>query len=538
MSDKNITALPSAGALTDADIFHVSQSFEDKKVTLSAMESKFSKVDIYGLTETLSPTTAMFVAVGVDGTIANNKKVSLEKLGQVVQDESLFAIDEDIDSDDGVPFRKDGSNTLSQCTVSALSNRVMTLPDLANSLTPTTIVDTDYGVIYDTSASEPKKINFSDLRQSVFKNASLSSLTTPDNDDTLYVYDTSATSVKKITYSNLFNYISSNLPFDDRLSSTSSDIANGLIDFQAGIKTNTIVPSSGTDVTLTGKLTVNDEVVSTTGSFDNVYGRVFGRYGGISNYIDSVSSVNKFVIHSLELSPTTDNTTSLGTSSSKYKDIYTHSLSTESIISTSVAYLPYDTRIRNSGDTSDIALMNVGDTINPNLLPPATDSTQGTVELSTLLELQENSISALSQVITSGLLAQCIKLPNTTPYAQTVITGATTADSYVGSVLVGGLLINFGRVVCTHPTGAAQYVQVYIDMTNPTLNGKAYSNTDYAVFLTCKTGATATYSSIIDNATYPKTNEKFVAHVVGEASTYVYGASKTLEFNFITIGKA
>jgi len=441
MADINIAALPAAGAYADADIFHISQTGADYKTTLSAMDARFSKVDIYGLTETLTPTTAMFVAVGVDGTIANNKKVSLEKLGQLVQAESLFTNDEDIDADDEVPFRKDNAATLKQCTVGGLAKRVMTFPDLANALTAASVVDTDYGVMYDTSATEAKKINIAEYRQAMLNATSLTALTSPDNADFLYLYDSSTSDAKKITYSNLFAAVTAGLPFDDRISSTVADSAAGLIDFQAGIKSNTIVPSSGTDITVSAKLIVNSEIASALGTFTNVKGKVLGTNGNSGSlYLESVSSGSKWNIKGNELTPVDDNTTDLGTASLKYKALYANTVSTGVLSATTSAALPNNVTIRNAANSANLTVMDV-DTVNRNILPVATSALNGVLELALLPELQENTPAALTQAITAGLLAQCVKQG----------TGFITVDGvseacYGGSLKIAGLLIQWLKV--------------------------------------------------------------------------------------------
>lgn len=522
MADINISALPSAGAFADADIFHISQSAVDKKTTLSALDSRFSKVDIFGLTENTTPASSLFVAVGVDATIANNRKVSLAKVAELVQAEAFFTNDEDVDVDDEVPFRKDNAATLKQCTVGGLAKRILTFSELTNAMTYTDVVDTDFGVIYDSSATEAKRITIANYRQAMLGVSTLNALVTPDNADLLYIYDTSTTEAKKITYSNLFNAITGSLPFDDRISSTTADSAAGLIDFQAGIKTNTIVPSTGTAITLTGTLTVNSEVASALGNFTNVKGKILGTNGNSGSlYIESVSSGSKFNIKANELTPVDDNTTDLGTTLLKYKSLYVNTVSTGALTATTSAALPNNTTVRNAANSANLILMN-SDVINKDILPVATSSNVGALEIATLAEVQASSPSATTQALTAALLSQCITLNNDTGDAT-----AYTAEGdpiYIGHIELGGLLINYGWIGDGVNAMALTQTIVFEDAG---LNGKDYTSTDFCVM----SGITANLAGgVVREFPGTRTTSGFTFALTGAAVTY--------RVSFLTIGKA
>lgn len=524
MADINIAALPAAGAFADADIFHISQSGADKKTTLSALDTRFSKVDIFGLTENTTPTTALFVPVAVDGTIANNRKVSLEKLGELVQAESFFTNDEDVDSTDEIPFRQDDSARLKQCTVGGLAKRILTFTDLANSLTAATVVDTDYSAVYDSSVTEPKKITIQEYRQSMLNTATLNALTnsTIDNADTLYVYDASTSEAKKITYSNIKAAITAALPFDDRISSTTADSAAGLIDFQAGIKTNTIVPSSGTSVALTGTLSATTEMSSALGNFTNVKGKVLGTNGNSGSlYIDSVSSGSKFNIKGNEFTPVDDNTTDLGTSLAKYKALYSYSVNTGALSATTSAALPNNVTVRNAGNSSNLSLMN-SDVINSTLLPSATTTTVGALELATLAEVKAQSLAATTQAITAALLSQCITLNNDSgdPAAYT----AEGDPIYIGHIELGGLLINYGWI--GDGVSAMALTQTVV-FEAAGLNGKDYTSTEFGVMSGTTTNAATGWVREVKGT---RTTSGFTFALSGSAVTY--------RVSFLTIGKA
>lgn len=530
MADINIAALPAAGAFADADIFHISQSGADKKTTLSALDTRFSKVDIFGLTENTTPTTALFVPVAVDGTIANNRKVSLEKLGELVQAESFFTNDEDVDSTDEIPFRQDDSARLKQCTVGGLAKRILTFTDLANSLTAATVVDTDYSAVYDSSVTEPKKITIQEYRQSMLNTATLNALTdvTIDNADTLYVYDASTSEAKKITYSNIKAAITAALPFDDRISSTTADSAAGLIDFQGGIKTNTIVPSSGTSVALTGTLSATTEMSSALGNFTNVKGKVLGTNGNSGSlYIESVSSGSKFNIKGNELTPVDDNTTDLGTSLAKYKALYAYSVNTGALSATTSAALPYGTTVRNATNDANLVLMdsdtiNRPNVINKDILPAATETTIGALKLATLAEVKAQSLASTTQAITAALLSQCIILNNDSgdPAAYT----AEGDPIYIGHIELGGLLINYGWI--GDGVNAMALTQTVV-LEAAGLNGKDYTSDEYGVF----TGVSSNVATgAVREVAGTRTTSGWTFALSGSAITY--------RLSFFTIGKA
>lgn len=471
MADIQLHQFPDAGVISTSDFLYLSQSSADKKVTIGDLASNFGEVDIYGMVST-TPLGTQYLPVSTTVDVAGNRKVTLDNVGILFQEDQYFSDNTNFPSTSKVIYRDgDDADGLSEMVALDFQKEMLNLPNLVNLGTGTN--DSDMFSVYDVSASEAKRITGSDLRNFTLDPANLPSLlnTTLDNADLFQVYDDSESTAKKITYQELFTKVSSDMDLSGYVNLTTDQTVGGVKTFTStanfsgtqGLKVDKIAEyTANAGVTIESTLLKDNTVTASKlhgslqpqsiyqslmrtayspnwGIYESVYNAANGT--GLQNtsgdFLEVYGDNPLAGLTKGGIVPEQHQTYTLGTKDREWGSVYSRYSYLNSIYCSVRAQLPTGTYINN------VALMD-GSTIAPNILPTATESARGAIEVASGNNIQgKTSKDALTPWSINEARFDLVSRGVAKDRSGNSVTNTLV---YAGSVKFGGLIINYGYI--------------------------------------------------------------------------------------------
>ncbi len=418
MADINIANLPDAGALSATDILHISQTSIDYKITIDDMSAEFGKAEIDGLAEDVSPLSSNFLVEAIDSDINNNKKVSLANVGLLFQTDGFFTSAGSIALTDVVIFRDGVDTTLSDVTVSALRSTVLDFTSLG---ALTTLATDDQFVVYDITGVNNARITTSNLQQQMLDTSTLTTMPASiSTSDDMILYDDSANTTYQVSIATLDARWSGGGGGggDAFLANTQTFTGTNTFSSGSGILTNRLAAASGSVLTISHTTTnFNNTISGTTCSFTNVG---INSTGATVNGVFRGSNATAYSNRTFDIKGYLGNGwgfadlggvrplingndtggvgTFLGANDFRWRNFFASGINVNQS-----AYIPTSTFINGA------PLMN-GAKISGGILPNASTSANGTVELATSTETKAGTDSG--RAITPASLAGTVTTTN------------------------------------------------------------------------------------------------------------------------------
>ncbi|MCP4393549.1 MAG: hypothetical protein GY804_04690 [Alphaproteobacteria bacterium] len=536
MADINITGLPDAGAISAADILHISQTAVDYKITIDDMSEEFGKAEIFGLTEDSTPLSSYFLVEAIDSDINNNKKVSLANVGLLFQSVGFFTSASSIALTDVIIFRDGVDTTLSEITVSDLRS---TLLDFSSLSALSSLANNDLFVVYDITGTDNKRITTSNLQQQMLDTSTLTVMPSAiSTSDDMILYDDSANTAYQVSIATLdARWLAGGGGGGDAvLADTQEFTGTNTFSSASGIKFTRIAVDSTTTLTVDHPtVSFNNTISGVTASFTNVGGTssqtgasvIKGVYYGSNTVaysdrtLDIVNSGGFAWVEAkargIRPSAFVDGYLGDSSTSERWTQIYGKNLD----ISTS-AELPTNTTINTVG------LMD-GAEINPSILPLGTTSDRGSFLKATIDQLQDGT--GANAAIFGELLGTSFKYNNASESIQ--FKNQNNVNQFLGTIenrgsfMIGGMLVQFGNCFYDSPRSGefradielgSDFTDVYRAFgEDPTVMCTVISSTNVI-----PNGDAANLSSTASTLKMASSND---------------GGSTILGFNFIAIGQ-